>query len=362
MRNKYFWLGLAAAGLAATLAACSGDDSSGANATTSGTTTAAVTAAASASTASPTDLVALKKAPASTASDDPAWSGAAVTTLKTQVIKESKAKADTDVKMQALYSDTDIWFRFQWADATNNNLPNQWAFDGTKFSTVTNVSDRLGLYWEITPVADFAARGCIANCHKPDGQTIDKWFMIAPGPSDVEDLWQWTAANSAVMNQVNDYQLKGAQSGDPTTTAYRESAIVVDPSTAGSGTVSNANATNDGPKVMRDPAKTTPVYGPNYLAVSEVVAVDVTKLKAGDKISKTELAPFAGDRADVDSKTTWAGGQYTVVFHRKLDTGNPDDAKFVPGKTYPFGLAVWDGNDQEDHTVTQVAYHLVIQP
>jgi hypothetical protein len=360
MRNKYFWLGLAAAGLAATLAACSGDDSSGSNATTSGSTAAAVTAAASASTASPTDLVALKKAPASTATDDPAWTTAAVTTVKTQVIKESKAKADVDVKMQALYSDTDIWFRFQWSDATNNNLPSQWVWDGAKWTNVHNMSDRLALYWEITPVADFEARGCLANCHKPDGQTIDKWFMIAPNAGDNENLWQWTAASSGVMGQVNDYTLKGAQSGDPTSSTYRESAIVADPITAGSGTVSNTNATANGPKDMQDPSKPT-TYGPNQIAVSEVMALDVTKLKAGDKISTSELRPTAGDRAVVDAKTTYASGQYTVVFHRKLDTGSPDDTKFVAGKTFPFGVGVWDNLDQEDHTVTQTAYHLVIK-
>jgi hypothetical protein len=347
--------------VAATLVAC-GDDNGGtstAPAGTSATNASPAAAASPTSSAGPTDVVAAKKSPASLAGDDPAWTGVATTTLKTEVIKESKAKAPVDVKMQAVYSDTDVWFRFQWADATNNNLPNQWAFDGTKFSSVANVSDRLGIYWQITPVVEFEARGCLANCHKGDNQPIEKWFMIAPNANDLFDLWQWTAASSAPMGQVNDYSLKGAQSGDPTTAAYRESAIAADPGTG--GTSSNTNATADGPKAMRDPAKTTPVYGPNYLAVSESVALDVTKLKAGDKISKTLLAPWVGDRADVESKTSWASGQYTVVFHRKLNTGNPDDAKLTAGGTFAFGLAVWDGVDQEEHTVTSSAYHLILK-
>lgn len=223
------------------------------------------------------------------------------------------------------------------------------------------MSDRLGLYWEINPVPDFEARGCLALCHKPDGTTsIDDWNMQAPNHDDVLQLCQWTAASSAPVGQAYDYTLKGFQSGDPKTDAYRESAIVADPQAPNTGSVSNSNAAKDGPKDMQDPSK-TPSLRPNYLAVSEAVALDVTKLAAGAKIPSSEARPAGGDRGVVDAKTTYANGQYTVVFHRKLDSGSPDDTKFVPGNTYPFGLAVWDNFDQDDHTVTQVAYHLVLK-
>ena len=91
------------------------------------------------------------------------------------------------------------------------------------------------------------------------------------------------------------------------------------------------------------------------------MALDVTKLKAGDKITKTQIAPWLGDRADVESKVSYAGGQYTVVFHRKLNTGNADDVTFKVGGTFTFGLAVWDALDQENHTVTAVPYHLILK-
>ena len=56
-------------------------------------------------------------------------------------------------------------------------------------------------------------------------------------------------------------------------------------------------------------------------------------------------------------------GQYTVVFHRKLDTGFTDGAhvKFTPGGTFTFGRVVWNALDQENHTVTGTAYHLKLQ-
>lgn len=357
MGKRFLGLVVAVTGVAALAAACGGGGSSngGGSAPSSATAGQAATAAP---TTAPTDVVALKKTPASLATDDAAWTGAQATTVHTDVIPESKATGPTDVKMQALYSDTDVWFRFQWNDSSHDAF-NVWQWDGTKWTSPSGMSDRLGLYWEITPVADFEARGCAALCHKGTGDPIAKWYMVAPNHDDVLDNWQWTASIYGAMGAANNLHLTGFQTGDPTTDAYRESAIVGDPNTGG-GTVSNTNATKDGPKMMQDPTK-QPLYGTGYLAVSEAVALDVSKLKVGDQIAKSELAPFQGERGDIDGKTTYANGQYTVVFHRKLDTGFPEDAKFKVGGTFTFGLAVWNQLDQENHTVTGQPYHLKLQ-
>ncbi|HEY5476833.1 MAG TPA: ethylbenzene dehydrogenase-related protein [Tepidiformaceae bacterium] len=324
----------------------------------SGTATQSATTGTAAPAAATTDVVALKQTPASLATDDAAWSAAQVTTVHTDVIPESKATGPVDVKMQALYSATDVWFRFQWSDPTQDAF-NVWQWDGTKWTSPSTTSDRLSLYWEIQPVADFEARGCQALCHKGAGDPISKWYMIAPNPTDELDNWQWTASTFAAMGGANNLHITGVNIGDPTSSSYRGSAIVADPNTGG-GTVSNTNATKDGPTMMQDPTK-QPLYGPGYLAVSEAVALDVSKLKVGAQVPKSELAPFQGERGDIDGKTSYANGQYTVVFHRKLDTGFPDDAKFTVGGTFTFGLAVWNSLDQENHTVTGQAYHLKLQ-
>jgi Ethylbenzene dehydrogenase len=356
MGKRFLGLVVAVMGVAALAAACGGGGSS--STATPAATTGQATAAP---TTAPTDVVALKKTPASTATDDPAWAGAAVTTVHTDVVATSKGTGPVDVKMQALYSDTDVWFRFNWSDPTHDAF-NVWQWDGTKWTSPSTTSDRLSLYWEITPVADFEARGCLALCHKGTGDTIDKWYMIAPSATDVLDNWQWTASTYGPLGQVNNKKLVGVQSGDPTSTTYRESAIASLPQTAGSGPVSNTNATADGPKMMQDPTK-QPSLGQGYLAVTEAVALDVSKMKVGDQVPKSMLAPYAGEMADIDSKTTYANGQYTVVFHRKLDSGFTDGAhvKFTPGGTFTFGLAVWNQLDQENHTVTGQAYHLKLQ-
>ncbi len=320
-------------------------------------TSASSASSASATSGSATDVVAKKQAPASLATDDPAWSGAATTTVKTDIIQTSKATHPVDVSMQALYNDTDIWFRFSWADTTND-ATSVWQWDGTKWNgTVSTTTDRLALYWEINPISDFEARGCAALCHRGDNETIDKWYMIAPNAGDMLENWQWTASTSAPMGQANNLDLVSTHDASSI-----ESSIVAQQQAAGGGgTVSNTNATNDGPKMMQDPTITSPLYGPNYLAVTEAVTLDMSKIKPGDKVPKTMLAPWTGDRGDIETKTTYANGKYTVVFHRKLNTGQTDDVTFKPGSKYTFGLAVWDALDQQNHTVTNVAYHLVLQ-
>lgn len=337
---------LAIIAVASLATACSGGQSA---APTLGVKTAAVITAPS------TDVVALKKTPASLATDDPAWSQAQPTTISTDVIPESKATDPVDVQMQALYSDTDVWFRFQWSDPSHDAFT-VWQWDGTKWTSPSATSDRLGLFWEIAPTADFEARGCAALCHKSTSDSIAKWYMIAPNPRDAMDLWQWTGSTYGPMGSANNGHLAGVQTGDPASTSYRASAFLSDPSTGG-GTMSNTNAAKDGPAFMQDPAK-QPLYGPGYLAVGETVALDISKIKIGDQIAKSALAPFQGERGDIDGKTTYDNGRYTVVMHRKLNTGFPDDAKFAVGGTFTFGLAVWNQLDQENHTVTGQAYHL----
>jgi ethylbenzene dehydrogenase len=341
MLKRLICLVLGAATVAGIVGACGGSSSPK-------TPTAVPTAVAAA-----TDLVAKKQAPASLAGDDPAWKDARVTTVKTSQIKGSASVAPVDVKMQALYSDTDVWFRFEWADSTET-IVRYWDFDGSKFKLATGQQDRLSLFWQITPVADFQAKGCAALCHNPETDTIDKWYMIAPKTGDLMDNWQWTAGVSNGMNQANDLSLTPVLTS-PTALG---SPFVADPGTGGN--TANANAANDGPAQMQDPAK-KPSLGPNYLLVTEAVALDVSKLKAGDKVPRDLMAPWVGDRGDIDAKGVWANGSWTVVFHRKLNTGNADDAQLTVGKSYPFGLAVFNALGNVDHTVTTDVYTLVLK-
>jgi len=294
--------------------------------------------------AAPNELVAAKKAPASLAADDAAWKDAGPIVIKTTVIDGSAAKQGVEVKAQALYSTIDVWFRFEWADATES-AGRVWEYDGAKWKSSGN-EDRLALYWEITAIDKFQTRTCAALCHNPASDAIDKWYMITPGLGDRADNWHWKAARTNPVGQVDDKYLTGVLT-DPKDV---ESANKADPKDKG-GYADNKNKEGTGPEKMQDASK-KPSAGSSFILASEAVALDASKLKAGDKVARELLAPWVGSRGDIAAKGVHAGGKWAVVFQRKLDTGHDDDTKFVVGKTYPFGLAVFDNTGAVNHTVS----------
>jgi len=323
MKSRLIWIVLACVPLAAIVGACGGGGDSGGG-----------------GKASPNELLAAKKSPASLAADDAAWKDARVTTIKTSVVEGSKATHPVDVATQALYSGTDIWFRFEWADATDNSATRIWTYDGSGWKSSGN-EDRLSLYWEITPIDGFQTKGCTVLCHNPAADPIAKWYMVSPGKDDRADNWHGKSVRTNTVQQADDKYLNGALS-DPSDI---ESASKGDQKDSG-GYVDNKTA--DG----KAPAKMGATPGKPSVLVSEAVALDVSKLKAGDTVPRELLAPYVGSRGDIEAKGTWANGKWTLVFHRKLDTGHDDDVKLVPGKVFPFGLAVHDAAGAYDHTIS----------
>ncbi|MHC4816556.1 MAG: ethylbenzene dehydrogenase-related protein, partial [Planctomycetota bacterium] len=100
------------------------------------------------------------------------------------------------VSVQAVRSDTKIYFKFEWADPSRNEFREQWTFGGTSWSQNSENEDRLYVMWDIdgaegtgtpgspgTGVA-FTAAGCTVLCHG-DGlmhtslNTVDTWHWKA---------------------------------------------------------------------------------------------------------------------------------------------------------------------------------------
>lgn len=298
----------------------------------------------SASAAAPNQLIAVKAAPSSLAPDDAAWKFADVMTIKTAVISGSSATQGVEVKAQALYSSTEIWFRFEWTDATQS-VDRFWQYDGKKWTSVGN-EDKLALLWEISPLERFQTHGCTVACHNPVSDTMDKWYMVTPTAEARADNWQWLAGRTNPVGQVDDKYLVGALP-NPASTG---SSFVNDAFDKG-GSSNNRTADGLGPAKMQDPSKPASA-GSGFLLASEAVNIDVSKFKAGDKVPRDLLAPIVGSRGDIDAKGVYGNGKWSVVFHRLLDTGNEDDIQFVAGRTIPFGLAVFDNVSAFNHTVS----------
>lgn len=292
----------------------------------------------------PNTLVAVKGTPGSLNGSDAIWSKAPALQVKLEVIEGTEGSSPGEVKVQAVYDKSDIWFRFEWADATES-IDRSWTFDGTAWKKSGN-EDRLALYWEITPIKQFDTKGCTVLCHN-EGDNPEDWYMIAPGEQDRADNWHWKAARSNPVGYADDKWLTGILA-DP---EDRESANHGDEKTS-NGYTSNSTKDKKGPAMMQDPDK-APSLGPAFLLASEAVPLDPAKFKAGDKVPAYLLAKPEGSRGDIEAKGVYGDGKWVVVLHRKLNTGNDDDVQFNTARTYPFGLSVFDNAGGANHAVSQ---------
>ncbi len=300
--------------------------------------------------ASPTDLVARKAVPASFAGDDPAWSKATVTSVDTSGVRGASQKTPITVKVQALYSESTVWFRFEWADQTES-AGRLWEYDGTQWKSAGN-EDRLALYWDMTTIGQFSESGCATLCHNPRAEAIEKWYMITPDAAARADNWHWKAARTNPTGQADDKYLTGTLT-DPNDV---ESANKSDAKESG-GYVDNKAKDAAAPAMMLDPAKKASLGSP-FILVSEATNIDISRMKAGDKLPRELLAAFKGSRGDIEAKGVWSNGRWVVVLRRALNTGHEDDVSFQVGKAYPFGLAVFDNAGGVNHTISEGALTL----
>lgn len=272
----------------------------------------------------PNALVALKVATAPKDAADAAWAKATALTVKTSGYGTVAGKS-LDVTAKALWTDTDVYFLFTWADATQSMVKETWKFDGTKWEKQKGDEDRLSMLWEITPIANFATQGCMALCH---GKTMGTNAATEKG-----DLWHWKSYRSEPLGFADDGYVEKDDAAAGTT--GRKS----DP--GGGGDSKNETAAKDKPALMQDPAKTPSAKG--FLVKGETVEIkDYAAFKAGDTIPYRILSKPDGSRGDIKSVGVWKDGKWTLFLARKLKTGNADDVAFDPTKTYPFALAIYD--------------------
>lgn len=243
------------------------------------------------------------------------------------------------VKIQAVYNDTDIWFRFEWPDPTKSQT-RMWSYDGGSWSKGGN-EDRLGLYWAITSVDRFGTQGCSALCHDV-ADDPQEWYMITPEDGQRADNWHWKAQRSDPVGYVDDKWLGGVLE-DP---GDVESANHGDSRDSGSY---KANASEDG----SGPAMMPPTLGSAVLINTEAIPLDMSLITAGVQIPREILERPVGSCGDIDSSGSHNNGIWTTVIHRNMDTGNSDDVQFNPARTYPFGLSVFDNAGGFKHAISQ---------
>jgi hypothetical protein len=283
----------------------------------------------------------VSKGPASL--DDAVWQA----TEAIQIPFEGKEKFEgkkATVTTKAVYTQDSIYFLLKWDDPTLSVTKGAWKYDGQKWAHIKSNEDRISLLFEIERINKFATKGCTVVCHVPQGAPSAKDGKFGTSAAaEKGDLWHWKAARSDPAGFADDTwvtvisEKKGGRKSD-----------------AGSGG-DKKNMTEDKskPMYMLAPGKKLGKHGV-LLAADAVEIADYSVFKAGDVVTYRMPKQAEGSRGDIKAVSIYADGGWTVMLHRKLDTGNEDDVALNPRKQYSFAMALFDDSGDEDSYDSEV--------
>ena len=283
----------------------------------------------------------VKKAPAGL--DDPLWQKAKAVNVHFEG-KEKFAGKKASVTTQAVYTGQEIYFLFSWKDTTLSVTKGAWLYDGQKWSHQKGNEDRISLLFEINRIKNFATKGCAVVCHVPEGAPNAKDGKFGTtSAAQKGDLWHWKAARSDPAGFADDTwvtvisEKKGGRKGD-----------------AGKGgDTKNMTSDKSKPKYMLASGKML-VKNDIMLASHAVEITDYSVFKPGNALTYRMPKMPAGSRADIKAVSRYAGGSWTVMLYRQLDTGHDDDTAFNPRKKYNFAMALFDDSGDEDSYDSEV--------
>jgi hypothetical protein len=245
-----------------------------------------------------------------------------------------------ELEAKSVHTKDGIFFRFEWSDDEKSMHKNRWRFTGGKWNKKKGDEDRLAMVWEINRIDKFATKGCAVLCHS-ESKNNKEWYYSVNSQREKADLWHWKAVRSNPVGYSEDGYVIANPSKEPEKGRKRD---------AGSDTKAKSNRTKDksGPAYMQDSAKLPSI--PGSLLVAQAVEIkDSSIFKEGDEIPGYMLYTNWKDSfADLKTKGVWKNGKWTVMMSRKLQTGYDDDVQFNARKKYPFGLAVFDNEHNED--------------
>lgn len=318
---------------------------------------AALTKAPAAPTAAPAaspaagganTLTAVKVSAAPKIDGDPSdadWAKAQAMTVKVAG-GVNLANGATDVSVKALYDNERAYFLMQYADATQSlrRFPWQKQADGSwKQLGETSTGDAKQLYedkfaiiWNIDDsIKGFnAGAGCMVACHVGEGKPYGNKYTASAGEKG--DIWHLKTVRTASVGKIDDQFLDDTRyDKEKAPEAGRKG----DASTGG-GYKKNVSQDKKTPAFAAPDNKPAPPY---WIEDAKKVAFDNVKYKANDEVAGIIVAPYQGDRGDIDAGMAWKDGKWTFEFSRKLTTVSDRDVQFRDlAKEYFFGVAVFD--------------------
>lgn len=283
-------------------------------------------------------------------------------------------RAAVNLDVQAAYDDEFLYMRLAWDAQDPGAYHTLWRFDGEDWQSFAgpkpiseggspsyeeSVSVLLDEFDNVRVAPDskagFVTGGCFITCHNDmrgmaqgsDG--VGKYLPMTRTDdklkSDDEirqllqdgqflDLWHWRAALS---NPVG----------------YGDDGYVLDDRNPDTGRVS-FSLSKEGPAWMFDEKtlgfKTARLdeMQRNLELFHLIEGKTATTFDSKADFQEGDILPTAlvrepeGSAGDILANGSYRDGKWTVVLRRKLDTGNPDDKKFMEGERYNLAFAVHD--------------------
>ncbi|WP_429885313.1 ethylbenzene dehydrogenase-related protein [Geoalkalibacter halelectricus] len=253
--------------------------------------------------------------------------------------------APISVDLRAFYTDTDLYLRLSWPDATRDDRLKQWRWDGEAWHNEGGLEDGLGILW--AERRDFPRFTCAQACHIADFAVSGANFhgrsrMRLQQEGPWLDLWRWRADLSARHGFADDLWLDaaGMHPDVPGELLRANSRAALDPDT-------NLVPFEEGDAPLRDAEgrAATGFHAPGSTAPGYLVERP------------------RGGRADVRAWSRYESGRWTVILRRALDTGDARDVVFRPGDLQgtAFGLAIMD-HTPVDHYASTLEEILVLLP
>ncbi|MBI3457081.1 MAG: hypothetical protein HY002_14990 [Candidatus Rokubacteria bacterium] len=278
-------------------------------------------------------------------------------------VKEG-AIGDITVTLKAVYTDTHLYLLAQWPDKTETIEHHPYTFDGQKWTTPEGpLEDRFAIQWNIS-VADFERKGCAVLCHTGARYPDKKPRMHTNAPGEFTDEWHWKAVRSNPMGYVDDKYLDSTVKPDDDEAGHSAD--------GGTRVYTGNKFQNAAPSFVWKGAPTAPPAVPKeqaalFLMDKEKAPYGPVNPLTGKSWAKGDAVPVAilqeptGSNADIRAYGRWANGVWTLEMARVLNTGvnaikgdKKIDVIFEPGKTYYFGISVFDNAEAIDHSFSDV--------
>jgi hypothetical protein len=301
------------------------------------------------------------------------------------------------VTMRSMYDANKIYFLAEWNDAAKSFNRDPWYFDpatktwkeesrkptfdaaGIKTRDAF-YEDKFAMLWNINnSVPEFNNAGCYATCHTSldpltHGGATGRHFTGSS--SEFLDMWHWKSVRTGFPSSQFDDQLQnntefdledGGRHGDPKVSGGYADNVQTLPVTGGTTG-----------QTMKVPKYFVPGSANYYWVLKSdqvsgtaklITGVDVNGIltysggtidpntdtefqrkgeTTGSKCmpSVCDVAPFVGDRGDIEAKAIYTGNGWILEFSRNLVTpsgaAGKSDVQFDITSDYVFGIAVFD--------------------